>query len=265
MQRQNGSMARPTASGGGSEYKAGFGLRLWAIAVFGAIAGVAFFFGLDEDSDFPEEGAYIVLAVCVIAVIAIFLQQMKNKVVLKADGLEKLGLSGKQWEMKWMQMQSISFDPTQGGFPLGTGLAIVDRAGHRVTVPKSIGNIQELGRRVLDQHAKMNLGEMLLLLEHGDDIRFGDAIMVNRDLMRAPDPQTNHLVDYSLRDFRGAMVKQHALEITLAGKPVPLKIKLKELPNAHLLQPILTKAKALGPKQEIVLAVSHDQLEKTEH
>src|SRR5215831_17640011 len=187
-------MARPNGPGIASEYKTGWGVRLWTIAVFGAIAGIAFFFGLDEDSDFPEEGAYIVLAVCVVVIIGVFIQQMKSRVLLKPDGLEKHGFKGKTWEAKWMLIQSVAFDPTQGAFPFGTGLAIVDKGGHRVTVPKSIANVKDLGRRVLDAHSKMNLGEMMLLLEHGDDIRFGEAIMVNRDLMRAPDPQTNHLV-----------------------------------------------------------------------
>jgi hypothetical protein len=259
-------MARPNGSSGtATEFKAGWGLRLWTIGVFGAIAGIAFFFGLDDESDFPEEGAYLVLAVCLIAIIGVFVQQAKSKVVLRGDGLEKWGLKGKEWEVRWMHIQSIAFDPTQGGFPLGAGLAIMDKNGRRMTVPRSIGGVKELGRSVLDAHSKMSLGELLLLLEHGDDIRFGEAITVNRDLMRAPDPQTNHLIDYALRDFRGAVVKSHALEISLVGKAVPLKIKLKELPNAHLLQPILTKARALGPKQEILLAVDHDQLEKTGH
>jgi hypothetical protein len=246
------------------EYKAGWGLRLLALAVFGGIASVALFFGLDEASEFPAEGAYIILAICLVGFIGICVQQQFSKVSWLPDGLQKFGARGVLWVAKWHQISSVSFDPTQGAFPIGSAIRLYDRQGRLLVVPKSIANVNELGRRVLDAHARMNQGEIMLLLEHGDDIRFGDAITINRDMMRAADPQTNHLVDYSLRDFRGAVVKAHALEITLAGKPVPLRFKLKELPNAHLLQPVLSKARALGPKREMELPVDHSQLEKTD-
>jgi hypothetical protein len=251
-------------SGSAATYRSGWGLRLIALFVFGGIAGVALFYGLDENSDFPVEAAYLIIGVSFVCVAFVFLQQLTSRVELLSDGLRKHGARGVAWEVKWHQISSVSFDPTQGAFPLGSAIRVYDRQGHLLVVPKSIANVSELGRRVLDAHARMNQGEIMLLLEHGDDIRFGDAIMVNRDLMRAADPATNHLVDYSLRDFRGAVVKAHALEITLAGKSMPLRIKLKELPNAHLLQPVLTKAKALGPKIELALPVDHDQLEKTD-
>jgi hypothetical protein len=251
-------------SGSATDYRSGWGLRLLALAVFGGAGGIALFFGLDEGSDFPAEAAYLILAICAAGFIGVFAQQMLSRVSLLPDGLRRFGARGLAWDVKWEQISSVSFDPTQGAFPLGAAIRIYDRQGRLLLVPKSIAGVQDLGRRVLDAHARMNQGEIMLLLEHGDDIRFGDAITVNRDLMRAADPQTNRLVDYSLRDFRGAVVKAHALEITLAGKPVPLRIKLKELPNAHLLQPVLTKARALGPKIEMELPVDHDQLDKTD-
>jgi hypothetical protein len=246
------------------ELKSGWGLRLLGFLLFGGIAFAALWSGFDETSEFPVEAAWLILAICVVSLAALFVQQQTARVSLRADGLELYGLRGRTWAIQWHQIGSVAFDPTQGAFPIGSAIRIYDRQGTLFVVRKSIGNVGELGRRVLDAHTRLALGELFLLLEHGDDIRFGDSLMINRDLMRAPDPQTNHLVDYALRDFRGAMVKSHALEITLAGKPVPVRIKLKELPNAHLLQPILTKARALGPKVETALPVDHDQLEKTD-
>ena len=251
-------------AGSAVEYRAGVGLRLLAFIVFGGIAAVAFFFGLDENYEFPVEGAYIILGICLVGLAAIFLHQLKSRVVLRPDGLRKEGLRGVTWDVQWHQISSVAFDPTQGSFPVGAAVSIYDKSGRTLVIPKHIGKVQELGRRVLDQHSRMSLGEVMLLLEHGDDIRFGDSIIVNRDLMRAPDPATNHLVDYALRDFRGAMVKSHALEIVLAGRQAPLRIKLKELPNAHLLQPVLNKARQLGPKIEVELPVDHSALEKTD-
>jgi hypothetical protein len=252
------------SSGGATTYKSGFGLRLLAFVIFGCIAGLALFYGLDESSDFPEAAAYIILGICFLGFAFVFVQQVLSRMSLRPDGLQKYGARGLAWEVKWEEIASVAFDPTQGAFPVGKAIRIYDRQGRLLVVSKSIANVKDLGRRVLDAHARMNQGEIMLLLEHGDDIRFGDSITINRDLMRAADPSTNRLVDYSLRDFRGAMVKAHALEITLAGKPMPLRIKLKELPNAHLLQPVLSKARALGPKIEMELPVDHDQLEKTD-
>ena len=234
------------------------------LLVFGGIAGICLYLGMDEDSDFPEEAAYIILGACFFGFLAVFFQQMMSKVVLRPDGLEKHGVSGQAWSLTWTDVVSVAFDPTQGGFPLGSGIALIDRAGARHVVPRSIGNVQELGKRVLENHSRSKLGEVLLLLEAGDDIRFGDHVMVNRDMMRAPDPQTQVDYSYALRDFRGAVAKKGAFEISLAGKPVPLRIKAADLPNAHLLVPVLEKAKKLGPKVEQVLPVDHSQLERTD-
>jgi hypothetical protein len=246
------------------EFKAGWGVRLWALAVLGGIAGAAFFYGLDETSDFPEEAAWLVVAVCALALVAVFLQQARLKATLWSYGLALTGLGRASWNVRWEQVASIAFDPTQGAFPFGTGIRLVDRLGHAVVVPRSIARVTDLGRRVVETHARASLAEVLVLLEYGDDICFGDSLIVNRDLMRATDPRTNHLKDYSLRDFRGAVVKAHSLEISLAGRVDPLRIKLRDLPNAHLLQPVLDRAQQLGPKIETALPVDHDQLEKTD-
>jgi hypothetical protein len=246
------------------EYKAGWGVRLWALGVLGGIAGVAFFFGLDETSDFPEEAAWLVVAVCALALVAVFLQQSRLKVTFWSYGLAMTGLGRASCNVRWEQVGSIAFDPTQGAFPFGAGITLVDRLGHTVVVPKSIAKVTELGRRVVEAHARACLTEVMVLLEFGDDICFGDSLIVNRELMRAPDPRTNHLVDFSLRDFRGAVVNAHALEISLAGRVAPLRIQLSDLPNAHLLQPVLNKARQLGPKIETALPVDHNQLDKTD-
>jgi hypothetical protein len=246
------------------EYKAGWGVRLWALVVLGGIAGVAFFFGLDETSDFPEEAAWLILVACALALIAIFLQQSRLKVTLWSYGVVMTGLGRSSWNVRWEQVGSIAFDPTQSAFPFGAAITLVDRLGHAVVVPKSIAKVTDLGRRVVEAHARACLTEVMVLLEYGDDICFGDSLIVNRDLMRATDPRTNHLKDYSLRDFRGAVVKAHALEISLVGRVDPLRIKLRELPNAHLLEPVLNKARQLGPKIETALPVNHDQLDKTD-
>ena len=246
------------------DFKSGWGLRLLALLVFGGIAAVALFFGLDDQSEFPVEASYLILGICAVAILGVFVQQMLSRVSLRPDGLQKFGARGLAWDIKWHQVAAVAFDPTQGLFPIGSAIRLYDRQGALHVVRKSIGKVQDLGKRVLASHRSLMLGELLLLLEHGDDIHFGDSIIINRDLMRAPDPQTGHLVDYALRDFRGAMVRAHALEITLAGKPVPLRIKLKELPNAHLFQEVLNKARQLGPKVEMAMPVDHDSLEKTD-
>jgi hypothetical protein len=254
-----GVNARP-----GSAFKSGWGSRILTFAILATIAGIALYLGEDEDSALPEDAGYLIAGVCLLFYIFAFVQQARAKFVLFSDRLEAYGIRGKLWDVQLSHIEGIRYDPTQGNFPVGRGIVIFDRQNRTLVVPRSIADVKGLAARLTEAHSQAVLPDILLRLEGSDDIRFGDSITVNRDMIIAPDPATGQPVQFGLRDFQQAFMNKGVLTINMIGKQQPLTLKIAEVLNAHFLSTVIMKAKALGPRVEVVIPIAHDALERTE-
>lgn len=254
--------SRPGNQRPGADYESGWGARLAAFLLLGLFAGLALFI-LDEESDTLEAG-YILAGVGLLVYAGFFVQQMRARYALVPDRLEAWGLRGLSWSVALEHIEGIRYDPTQGGFPFGKAIVLYDRQKRMLAIPRSVTNVKDLAARLIEAHTRTALPEMLVRLEAGDDLHFGESIAVNRDMIIAPDPSTRHPTQYGLRDFQQAYLRAHELTLNLIGNKIPLKLKVSDVLNAHLLVTIITKAKSLGPRVEIELPVDHDTLERTE-
>ncbi len=263
-QRQGGT--RPGVnSQPGQPFKNGWGARIISLLVVLAIGGIIYYLGVwDDDLSLPEEAGYIIPGIMLLLYSLYFVQQMRAKYVLFPDRLEAYGLAGKTWDVSLSHIEGIRYDPTQGSLPFGRGLVIYDRNGRSLNVPRSLADVKGLAARLTTAHSNAVLPDLLMRLEGGDDIRFGDSITVNRDMIIAPDPATRQPVQFGLRDFQQAFIKDGAMNLNMTGKPAPLKLKIGEVLNAHFLSTVIMKAKVLGPKVEIVIPIAHESLERTE-
>ncbi len=253
-----GINARP-----GTPFKAGWGARIWMLVLLVAVGATFYYLGVwDDDSEVPEEVGYIVPGVCLALFALYFAVQARVKFVLYGDRLEAYGLLGKKWDVTLSHIEGMRYDSTQGNFPFGKAVVIFDRQQRQLSVPRSIADVKGLAARLTEAHSAAVLPDVYLRLEAGDDIRFGDAVSVNREMIVAPDPATGQPTQFGLRDFQQAFIKDHALQMSMMGKQLSLKIK--DVLNAHYLMQVIMKAKALGPKVEIVIPIAHEALEKTE-
>jgi len=272
-QRQSGNTAQRRISNEGqprlntrpgTPFKTGWGVRFWAFLFLGGLSFWAIYDGIDDESALPEGAGFAIAGALLLIFILLFVQQTKQKFVLFPDRLERYGLRGLVWAVEIKQMEHLLYDPTQGGFPFGRGVTIYDRQQRMLTVPRGIKDVKQLGGMLTELHTAVALPDIFMLLESGDTIRFGDEISVNRDMIVAPDPATKQPTQYGLRDFQQAFMKSGKLTMNMAGKSVPLVIKISELLNAHMLMQVVMKAKALGPKIERIIPISHDSLDRTD-
>jgi hypothetical protein len=126
----------------------------------------------------------------VLGVLAI-VQQSKSKVVMRTDGIERWGLRGKLWALRWAEMVELRYRAVKmrvyGVIPAGTKIyvTLTDPAGKKHRIPGNVKSIDVLAERVADQQTAARMAEASAQLDRGEEVRFGKAMLLDREKISA--------------------------------------------------------------------------------
>ena len=118
-------------------------------------------------------------------------QQNRSKVVVRTDGIERWGLRGKLWALRWAEMVEMRYRAVKmrvyGVIPAGTTIhvTLTDPAGKKRSIPSSLKSIDVLAERVADQQTAARLVEARAQLDSGQEVRFGKALILDREKISA--------------------------------------------------------------------------------
>ncbi len=120
-----------------------------------------------------------------------FVQQNRSKVVVRSDGIERWGLRGKLWALRWGEMIELRYRAVKmrvyGVIPAGTTIhvTLTDPARRKRVVPSGLKNIDVLAERVADQQTAARLPEARGQIDRGEEVRFGKGLILDREKIQA--------------------------------------------------------------------------------
>ncbi len=120
-----------------------------------------------------------------------FVQQMRSKVVVRTDGIERWGLRGKLWALRWADMVEMRYHAVKMGvyyfIPAGTIITVklTDPNGKKHGVPSNLKGMELLAERIADQQTAARFPEARAALDRGEEVRFGKALIVDREKLSA--------------------------------------------------------------------------------
>lgn len=120
-----------------------------------------------------------------------FLQQNQSRIVVRADGLERWGLRGKLWALRWTDMVELRYQALKMRLyyviPVGTNitLKLTDPNGKKRRVPGNMKGMDVLAERIADQQTTAQFAKARAALDRGEEVKFGKALIVDRDKVSA--------------------------------------------------------------------------------
>ena len=116
-----------------------------------------------------------------------FAQQNQSRVVVRADGIERWGLRGKLWALRWADMAELRYQAIKMRIyyfiPAGTNifLTLRDRLGKKRRIPGNMKGMDVLAERVADQQTGAQFPEARAALDRGEEVKFGKVMIVDRE------------------------------------------------------------------------------------
>jgi len=143
---------------------------------------------MDADAQMPAAVAGGVLVG--LGVLA-FVQQTCSKVIVRADGIERWGLRGKLWALRWAEMAELRYRAVKMRLyhviPVGTTIHVTlsDPKGRKYRVPRNLKGMDVLAERIAEQQTTARFAEARSALDRGDEVRFGSALILDREKVSA--------------------------------------------------------------------------------
>jgi hypothetical protein len=143
-----------------------------------------------------EPDARIPLAVIGIVLVGLgalaILQQNKTRVVVRADGLERWGLRGRLWALRWQDAPEMRYRVVKlrmGGLlglllpALGTNvhIGLADPGGKTRWVPPNLKGIDVLAERAIEQHTTAHFADARRKIDGGEELRFGKSLVLDKE------------------------------------------------------------------------------------
>jgi len=120
-----------------------------------------------------------------------FLQQNQSRIVVRADGLERWGLRGKLWALRWADMAEMRYRAVKmrlySVIPVGTNIyiSLKDRAGKKRRVPGNMKGMDVLAERIADHQTTAQFAEARSAIDRGEEVKFGKVLIVDREKVSA--------------------------------------------------------------------------------
>jgi hypothetical protein len=215
-----------------------------------------------------EPDARIPLAVIGIVLVGLgalaILQQNKTRVVVRADGLERWGLRGRLWALRWQDAPEMRYRVVKlrmGGLlglllpALGTNvhIGLADPGGKTRWVPPNLKGIDVLAERAIEQHTTAHFADARRKIDGGEELRFGKSLVLDKEkvsvkkLFRGMQP-------CPLTEIEKVAVEGGILKIRQRGKTFAFaSLYTATIPNVflllRLLESLLGQKKAGGGTQ----------------
>src|SRR5919204_3160566 len=138
----------------------------------------------DADGRMPLfAGGGTLVALGILAVV----QQNRSKVVVRTDGIERWGLRGKLWALRWAEMIELRYRAVKMRLyhviPVGTNIyvTLTDPNGRKRRLPSNMKGMDVLAERVADQQTAARYAEARAALDRGEEVRFGKALTLDKE------------------------------------------------------------------------------------
>jgi hypothetical protein len=174
------------------------------------------------------------------------LQQNKSRVVLRADGVERWGLRGKLWALRFAEASQLHYRVVKvrlGGLlglllpALGTNyyVAFTDSSGKKRSMPGNLKSMEMLAERVVDQHTALHFAGARRKLEAGEEMWFGKSVALDREKLSVK-KLFGGMKSCPLGEIEKFVVQGGALKIRQRGKLMSFAtIYTAQIPNVFLL------------------------------
>jgi hypothetical protein len=178
------------------------------------------------------------------------LQQNKSKVVLRADGVERWGLRGKLWALRFAEAPQLHYRVVKvrlGGLlglllpALGTNyhLAFTDPSGKKRSLPGNLKSMEILAERVVDQHTASHFAAARRQIDAGEEVRFGKHVALDREKISVK-KLFGGMKSCPLGEIEKFVVQNGALKVRQRGKMMSFaSIYTAQIPNVFLLLKLL--------------------------
>ncbi|MCA1825675.1 MAG: hypothetical protein LC689_01895 [Myxococcales bacterium] len=193
------------------------------------------------------------------------LQQNKSKVVLRADGVERWGLRGKLWALRFAEMPQLHYRVMKvrlGGLlglvlpALGTNyhLGFTEPSGKKRTIPANLKSMEILAERVVEQHTTSHFAAARKQIDAGEEVRFGKSVAVDREKLSVK-KLFGGMKSCPLAEIEKFVVQNGALRVRQRGKLMNFaSIYTAQIPNVFLLlkllDSLLAQKTALGEDRD---------------
>lgn len=231
-----------------AEHRANYAWRIVCSVLFGAPAAMMLAAAWTAPRD--TVATFIVPAAVPIAMVAfIFFQQAKVRVVLRSDGIERWGLRGELWSLRWEDASQLCYHARRvraagldamillAIFPaLGKSvrIALIDANGHRRKLPDSLKTMDLLAERVTEHHTAAQFPVLRAALERGEEVRFGRSLSLDREQI-AVKKLFGGVKRCLLSDVEKVSIADGQLKIRQRGKTFAFaSFGVARLPNAFL-------------------------------
>ena len=130
------------------------------------------------------------LALLILGILAI-VQQNRSKVVVRADGVERWGLRGKLWALRWADMVELRYRAVKVRLyhviPIGTTIymTLSDPKGGKHRVPSNMKGMDLLAERIADHQTAVRFVEARAAIDRGEEVRFGKALILDGEKLSA--------------------------------------------------------------------------------
>lgn len=143
---------------------------------------------IDAEARLPAlAGGLTMLLLGIVAIV----QQSRSKVVVRTDGIERWGLRGKLWALRWGDMAQLRYRAVKMRLyyfiPVGTTIYITltDPNGRRHKVPRNMKGMEVLAERIAEEQTRARFGEARAAIDRGEEVRFGTALVLDREKVSA--------------------------------------------------------------------------------
>src|SRR5438067_11047891 len=132
-------------------------------------------------------GGGALLALGILAIV----QRNRSKVVVRTDGIERWGLRGKLWALRWPEMAELRYRAVKMRLyhviPVGTNiyLTLSDPQGRKRRLPSNMKGMDVLAERIADQQTNARFAEARAAVDRGEEVRFGKALVVDAEKLSA--------------------------------------------------------------------------------
>ena len=198
-----------------------------------------------------DRGPFALASAALIALgIAAIAQQNRSKAVVRADGIERWGLRGKLWALRWSEMNELHYRVVKirlGGLlgmllpALGTNihLRFTDPNGKKYRLPVNLKAMDMLAERVSEHQTAAHFASTRARIEAGEELRFGKFIALDKEKLSTR-KLFGGMKSCSLPEIEAVAVQNGMLRIRQKGKTFAFaSVMAGAIPNVFLLLRLL--------------------------
>lgn len=198
-----------------------------------------------------DRGLFAMAGAALIALgAAAIAQQNRSKAVVRADGIERWGLRGKLWALRWNEMNEMHYRVIKirlGGLlgmllpALGTNihLRFTDPNGKKYRLPVNLKAMDMLAERVSDHQTAAHFAAARARIEAGEELRFGKYIALDKEKFSTR-KLFGGMKSCPLAEIEAVAVQNGMLRIRQKGKTFAFaRVMAGVIPNVFLLLRLL--------------------------